>query len=73
MTKFLTEGPFVFLAKVLVLSLLILLELALDADNIENNKKIADKVPAYARILIDDLVAHVLAHVRQLLFAVVVV
>ena len=35
--EFLAVGPFVFLAEVLVLSLLVLFELALDADNIENN------------------------------------
>ena len=73
MTQFLTVDPFVLLAEVLVLSLLILLELALDVDNIENNEKIAHKVPAYTRVLIDDLVTHVLAHRRQLLFAVIVV
>ena len=37
MAEFLTIGPFVFFAKVLVLSLLILLELALDADDVKND------------------------------------
>ena len=37
MAEFFTIGPFIFFAKVLVLSLLILLELALDADDVKND------------------------------------
>ena len=71
MTQFLTVDAFVLLAEVLVLSLLILLELALDANNVENDEKIAHEVPAYTRVLIDDLVSHMLAHGRKLLLTII--